>query len=599
MIRGEVLLGCWAQVVVAGLAQHGVRHLIVSPGSRSTPFLLAALRQERLTCWSVPDERSAGFFALGQAKLTGEPTALLCTSGTAGAHFLPALLEADASGVPLVVLTADRPHELVHCGAPQTIEQTRLFSAYVRFACDLGNPDPRPAALRGVSRRIAQAVSLARGPRPGPTHINARAAKPLEPAEPVSSAELALATLANELVRAPPASSPSRLVPTAERVAELARRLASARHGMIFCGALTPAQAPPVALVHELARRTGFPLVCETTSQLRWSSGDAELQPCESFEALLLDPVARRRVTPELMLQLGAAPLAAGWNDWLRPPPERLVLSAHGWADPTQTATLLMEGDLTEALALLLERLPPTTGDLYALRVAYRERVQAVARDAGRAVDAVLARGSPGLSEGIAVATVLRRLPASSSLVIGSSLLLRAVDLFGPVLDAPRPVIAHRGVNGIDGLVSTAAGVASVHGVTTLLVGDVSFLHDLGGLWTATRVAAPLVVVVFNDGGGRIFEGLPLAAVASSRELGFFTTPQAFEFEYAARLFGHHYRRVSSPPELIAALGTAYGVAGLSLIEVSLAADEPQRELQQLRTAMVQALGAERGQTAP
>ncbi|HVS14510.1 MAG TPA: 2-succinyl-5-enolpyruvyl-6-hydroxy-3-cyclohexene-1-carboxylic-acid synthase, partial [Thermoanaerobaculia bacterium] len=174
----------WGRLLLAGLAAAGVRDVVVSPGSRSTPFVLAAIADPRLRCVELVDERSAAFFALGQARITGRPSVFVCTSGTAGAHALPAVVEASAARVPLVVLTADRPFERRDCGAPQTIDQTRLFGAHARWFVELGLPDEDPRALRSLQRRALQAVARAMAPVPGPVHLNAPVRRPLEPALP-------------------------------------------------------------------------------------------------------------------------------------------------------------------------------------------------------------------------------------------------------------------------------------------------------------------------------------------------------------------------------------------------------------------------------
>ncbi|MBZ0122181.1 MAG: 2-succinyl-5-enolpyruvyl-6-hydroxy-3-cyclohexene-1-carboxylate synthase, partial [Sandaracinaceae bacterium] len=195
------LLTTWSRLVIGSLASAGVRDVVVSPGSRSTPFVLAAARHGGLRVHEVIDERAAGFFALGLARLGGPPPLLLCTSGTAPAHYYPAIVEASLAELPLVALTADRPPELADCGAPQTIDQTRLFGAHARLFADLGAPDPE--ALEGLRRLISQAVLRSRYPIPGPVQLNARARKPLEPRSPASAGERALEERARAIAERP------------------------------------------------------------------------------------------------------------------------------------------------------------------------------------------------------------------------------------------------------------------------------------------------------------------------------------------------------------------------------------------------------------
>ncbi len=206
-MRPANALGEWARLLVETLAAAGVRDVIISPGSRSTPFVWSALEQRQLRCHVLIDERAAGFFALGQARLTGVPSALLCTSGSALANYLPAVAEAALSATPLIVLSADRPYELMACGAAQTFDQVKIFEAFTRSFFDLGLPDESPPALSGLQRAVAQAVHTASFPVPGPVHLNARARKPLEPRPPQTDAERALNEHVTRLVARGPATA--------------------------------------------------------------------------------------------------------------------------------------------------------------------------------------------------------------------------------------------------------------------------------------------------------------------------------------------------------------------------------------------------------
>ena len=197
----------WAELIAATLAGAGVRTVVVSPGSRSTPLVAAIAARRECELVTIIDERAAAFYALGVARATGEPVALACTSGTAAAHYLPALVEASLAGVPLVALTANRPPELHACGAAQTIDQTRLYGAFARAAFALGAPVADALALAAVHRTIRQAVALARGPHPGPVHVDVPLRKPLEPAPPATDAERALAAHAAALTSTPPPRS--------------------------------------------------------------------------------------------------------------------------------------------------------------------------------------------------------------------------------------------------------------------------------------------------------------------------------------------------------------------------------------------------------
>ncbi len=301
----------WARLLIDSFAAAGVRDVVISPGSRSTPLVLAAVGHPNLRCRDIVDERSAAFFALGQGRVTGCPTLLLPTSGTAGANYFPAVIEASASHVPLVVLTADRPVELAACGANQTIDQLKLFGDHVREFFDLGAAEAAPRALRALRRTVAQAVFASRYPRPGAVHFNARLRKPLEPASADSAEERALASAVDALVNrpAPRPAAPLRL-PDGSQVDDLANACRLTEHGLIVCGPAALAQAGARSLIAELGRRTGFPVLREAASQVRFAPELAsdDVIAVDGFDTLLKSERFRAGVVPELIIQIGPCP---------------------------------------------------------------------------------------------------------------------------------------------------------------------------------------------------------------------------------------------------------------------------------------------------
>lgn len=479
----------WA--LIDAFAEAGVTDVVTSPGSRSTPFVLAAATHPGLRVHDVLDERAAAFFALGMGRATGRPALVLCTSGSAGAHHYPAVVEAAAAFVPLLVLTADRPPELQRCGAAQTIDQTRLFGEHVRrfFAV--------PEEPRAARRVAVQALALARHPVPGPVHLNAHARKPLEAAP-----ERAWPPL--------PRIYPPRSMPDPDAVEELARACLGARRGLVVCGPL-PVGQPPVPL-HAL----GFPVVAEAASQHRRGA------ILDAYEWIDLPDA------PDLVLQIGAAPTSTRLDGVAR-----AVVSAHGDSD----ARLHVEGDPAATLAALAARLPPREPTAWAAALA---AANARAR-------AVVAEESGGWSEALAARIAARS--ARGLLAVGNSLPIRLLDRYVTEIDAP--VLSQRGASGIDGLVAGAAGAAIASGrPTTLLLGDVSFLHDLDGLLAARE--APLTIVVLHNDGGRLFEQLPIAAHAG--QLRHFTTPHGLDLRPAAELARLSYAEVQDGAALETAL---------------------------------------------
>lgn len=574
------LLAEWARLLLGSLAAAGVRDVVISPGSRSTPFVLAAAAEPRLRCHDIIDERSAAFFALGLARATGQPPLLLCTSGTAGAHYFPAVVEAAQAFVPLLVLTADRPFELQDCAAPQTIDQRKLFGDHARASIELGLPDESDGALRALKRQAAQAVYTSRAPLPGAVHLNARARKPLEP-PPIESegpAEHALRERVRAIAAAPlPRAFAPRLAPDPAAVDELARACLGARSGLIVAGPAPIAQAEDRADLLALAARTGFPLLAEATSQLRFNATaskpdatDDASAPfiADAFDALLRLPRFREAHPPDLIIQIGPPPTSGAFDQYLAAHPDtaRWVIAPHGWNDPRSDARGLLFAEVGAAARALRDRITALGGPT-------REPLAWTAM--WRAADAIARRETTRLladettlSEGAVARAAASSVPAGGLLLVGNSLPIRELDTFAAASDARCAVLSQRGANGIDGLVSGAAGAAASGRPTTLLVGDVSFLHDLGGLVACRGTRVPLVLVVIQNGGGRIFEQLPVARVPQiGDDLRHFTTPHDLRFDHAAALFGLRYARAQTLAELDSALASASSSTDVTIIE--------------------------------
>ncbi len=561
----------WAAVLFASLADAGVRDIVISPGSRSTPFVVAAVREPRLRKHDIIDERSAAFFALGQARVTGVPSVLVCTSGTAAAHYLPAIIEAELTGIPLIALTADRPHELYECRAPQTIDQVKLFGDHVRRFLELV-PDSSTESLRALRRMVAQSVSESVWPKAGAVHLNARARKPLEPVAPTRDDEHDLVTRA-QAVRAGAITSARRPVvhPNAETIADAAAIVRGARRGIIVVGPLPLARRDLRAAVAALARATGFSVAAETTSQVRIGPKQPGGEILDAFELLLRSATFRREAAFDCAIQIGPPPTSGSWEGIARGPLPRIVLTDHGWADPHANAASMVFGDLAascEALAAAVGN-PPSGPEVLA-RASW---VAAASSAAWTAAEQVLAEGTE-LVEAVAVRALVDTTPEDALLVIGNSLAVRIVDIYTRASEREVGVLSQRGASGIDGLVAGAVGSAMASGrPTALLLGDVSLLHDIGSLQLAARVTTPLVVFVLHNGGGRIFEMLPIVDVPGiEREvIDRTTTPHQVSFEHAAALFQLAYTRVADEASVRTALAQAWSRPGATLIEVTVA----------------------------
>ncbi len=505
----------WGSVIVETLVRSGVRTAVISPGSRSTPLAFAFARHPDVEAIPVLDERSASFFALGLAKRALRPVALLCTSGTAGANYFPAVIEAWEAGVPLVVLTADRPPEMRACASGQTIDQEGLYGAFTAFAHELAVPEATEPLLRYLRQTIAHAVERSLAPRAGPVHLNAPFRDPLVPADDGG----AVANLASRVdwerffsLVSPPAPVLS---------ASSLPAIPHAVHGIIVAGpSLVGDPRAHAAAVGEISRRLGWPVLADGLSALR---NHAALVPhlVSRYDAILRSPAAAESLRPEMVLCLG---------EWPTSKVLRSVIEAS--AAPVYMVTQRPDNrdslhGLTRRVVLPLDTLAaalPVAGAVNGyqrLWANYEARARA-------ALDARMG-AEEALVEPKAAWLLGRLLPAGTFLSASNSMPIRDMEFVWPANDRSIRVFFNRGANGIDGTLSTALGVAHGGPASVLLTGDLAFLHDSNGLLIASRLKGSLTVVLINNQGGGIFEHLPVAQYAQVFE-EFFATPQDVDF---------------------------------------------------------------------
>lgn len=515
----------FAATFVDELARSGLRHACVAPGSRSAALAMALARHPGIRLWMHVDERSASFFALGIAKATDAPVALLCTSGTAAAEFHPAVIEAHHSLTPLLVLTADRPPELREVGANQAIDQSRLYGPAVRWFFDPGLPDADPAGPRRWRRLAARALAEAAGPPAGPVHLNLPFREPLTPAP-------------GQPPRAAPAEAEplragrGRQQPSADMLERVSAALANAERAVVVAGEMRDGERlrrPLDALLSKL----DAPLLAEPSSQLRRRSA---LGLVDAYDAMLRDPAFAHGHAPDLVLRLGAPPTSKALNQFLaRYRPRVIVVDADGgWRDPDLVAGDVLRCDPAALIDQAAERLPTTAG-------AWQREW----RDAGSTAAAALERRlyRTPMHEGHVVRALARELPERATVFVGSSMAIRDVDTFWPPAAPGLRFLGNRGASGIDGLVSTGLGVAAAgrdDAAVVLLLGDLSLYHDMNGLWSIGRHGLKSVIVVLDNNGGGIFDFLPQAQHPDVFE-EVFATPLGLRLEDVARLYGLYF----------------------------------------------------------
>ncbi len=545
--EGDAALAC-VTTLLHELVRGGVEHMCMTPGSRSTPIALAAARHPGITLHVHVDERSSAFFGLGIAAASRRPVAMFCTSGTAAANHLPAVVEAAMSRVPIIVMTADRPPELHGVGANQTIDQQNLFGRYVKWFCDTGVPEDGERERHRWSSMGQRAVMLATSPPPGPVHLNLPFREPLVP----SGAQIDLSPVEYTTFTAThsgPTKMPSflREVNTGHRVAVVAGRL----------------RVPPAGLV-ELCAERGWPLLAEPQSGLRESPrGHGRAGALSAGALLAADAGFRERHHPDLIVQVGAAPTSRAVQELIRGADRLLIVDPDALvADPDRRATLTIEDDAADVVAALLAG----TSSLPATRPQWLHEWHAADRKVRQAVDALLNSWDEPF-EGRIARDVAAAVPDGGVLFAGSSMPVRDLDTYMLPRDGLR-VLANRGASGIDGLVSTTLGIAAAGGPTYAILGDLSVLHDASGLlWGARRGADAVFVVVDNDGGG-IFSLLPQASLGKQEFELLFGTPHGLDLEAVARAAGAGVRTVDSAGVLVPAMREAATSGGVQVVRV-------------------------------
>jgi 2-succinyl-5-enolpyruvyl-6-hydroxy-3-cyclohexene-1-carboxylate synthase len=545
-VTHEEVLGAFVGAFVDELAHAGVRHAGVSPGSRSTPLALALARHPGIRLWMQYDERSSAFFGLGLAKASREPVALVCTSGSAAANFFPAIVEARYGHVPLVVLTADRPPELRENGAPQTIDQVKLYGEHVKWAFDVPLPEASDDALRFVRALAARAAATARATPSGPVHLNMPFREPLVPAFP------ALTAAATVAVFAAPRTADAALV---EQVAE---RLAARERGLILCGPQDdPALAPAVAA---LAAAAGFPVLADPLSGVRAGSHDRSLV-VDAYDAFLR---AVAMPGPEVVVRFGAMPTSKPVLQYLQahPSAEQIVVDgAGGWQEPTSLAGVHVWADgarLAEAVAGRIGR---------DRRGAWSERWLA----ANRAARCAIAETLTGIDEpfeGRVFAELADLLPDGATLWAGSSMPVRDLDTFFPSTGKRIRLLSNRGTNGIDGVVSSALGASvASEGPLVLAIGDLSLYHDMNGLLAAKLHRLDATIVLLNNDGGGIFSFLPQAALTEQFEL-LWGTPHGLDFRPAIEMYGGRFQDTTAWGAFRSAVCASLARPGLDVVQL-------------------------------
>ncbi len=561
------------------LQRAGVRNVVICPGSRSTPLALAFAAQAGVRIWMQVEERSAAYFGLGMAKQLRQPVALLCTSGTAAANFMPAIVEAKLTHVPLLVLTADRPHELRDNGAPQSIDQNRLYGTYAKWFVEVALPEATNAALRYIRTIAVRAAASAQAVPAGPVHLNFPFREPLTP-EPIPGQSLPPVLQCDHVawqgrlnnvpyveVREAPLGAPD-----ASTIEYLLGMMGRARRGLVIVGP-NDDQAL-VEPIMRLARHLGYPILADPLSQLRCGDHDRAMV-LSSYDAFLRIDCFIENAQPELILRFGAMPTSKPLLLYLKRHAScpLVIIDGHGgWEEPTQLASDLIHANPSALCQSLLDALaqhkkseeiqPLTSQEWFTtwqdVDKVTQQTLQHVIQDFNE------------LFEGRVFIELAGLLPDGTTLYAGNSMPVRDLDTFFWCSEHRIRIMGNRGANGIDGVVSSALGAsagAQQNEPTVLVLGDLSFFHDLNGLLAARLHQLNLTIVLINNDGGGIFSFLPQAAYPEHFDQ-LFGTPIGLDFRLAVQMYGGQFQKIDGWEEFRKAVNRGLHTGGLHVIEV-------------------------------
>ncbi|MEE1132876.1 MAG: 2-succinyl-5-enolpyruvyl-6-hydroxy-3-cyclohexene-1-carboxylic-acid synthase [Caryophanon sp.] len=514
------LLTSYVYRLTSALYAGGVRHVVVSPGSRSTPLAYAFASTKELTLHRQVDERAAAFYALGLAKATNKPVVLLCTSGTAAANYFPAIIEAKYARVPLIILTADRPHELREVGAPQAINQVQLYGEHVKWSVDFPIPDAASQTLPFITRHTARALLIATSAPFGPVHINVPFREPLtiDFREQLDEVHVSLHR--------------GELVPSADTQLALATILNDTERGILIVGEL-PLQTD-LSHVWAFIRALKWPVLVESLSNLRGNIPlDCRDYIMATYDATLKSEAFTSVVAPQTVIRIGAQSVSKFVQQFITNanPMHYIVVDEDAmFRDATAMASMIIHAQLGAWLTEL--PLEPNIEEAYVhewrdvneLAMEYIENYMNGAED-----------------EGAAMCHLLAGIPEATDVFVSSSMPIRDIDTFFLPTTRDVRIFANRGANGIDGVISTALGFSQGNERNTVLViGDLAFLHDTSGLLATRYQQCDIDIVVMNNDGGGIFSYLPQASVPQHYEQ-LFGTPTGLTMEQVANMYEFEY----------------------------------------------------------
>ncbi|WP_024546150.1 2-succinyl-5-enolpyruvyl-6-hydroxy-3-cyclohexene-1-carboxylic-acid synthase [Picosynechococcus sp. NKBG15041c] len=547
----------WASVLIETLARLGLQAAVICPGSRSTPLTVALARHSQIKTIPILDERSAAFFALGLAKSSGLPTVLVCTSGTAGANFYPAVIEAYQSAVPLIIFTGDRPPELRDCHSGQTIDQIKLFGNFAQWFSEMATPIASVEMLRYARQTMVQAWRRSQFPQQGVVHLNCPFRDPLAPIDDGSVLHLKNEITADFFAGIQP--QPKAAFSTDILPIEVWKNYS---RGLIIAGVDAPAD--PEGYCQAIAQLSGylsFPVLAEALSPVRNYAHYFPQGLVTTYDFMLRDQAQAEALQPEIVIQIGALPTSKVLRAWL----EKQQIQTYILSERADNVDPLHRPHQHLAVNLrffkYLDIFPDNQKGLayFGLWQSQQNKIQSK-------IEAIF-QGEIKLREGAIAYHLSRHLPAQTAVFLANSMVVRYAEFFWQLNAKQILPYFNRGANGIDGTLSTALGIAENHSPCVLLTGDLALLHDTNGFLTLSKFTGSLTIIVVNNQGGGIFEMLPIAAAQDVFE-DYFATPQTVQFSKLCDLYGVAYHKIQTKIDLIQACENLPS-QGVQLLEIT------------------------------
>jgi 2-succinyl-5-enolpyruvyl-6-hydroxy-3-cyclohexene-1-carboxylate synthase len=556
----------WAGLLVEELVRNGVKCFCIAPGSRSSPLTVSAARHPEVETIVHYDERGLAFYALGRVSVDKQPVAIICSSGTAAVNFFPAIVETSKKKLPLIVLTADRPPELRNTGALQTIDQVKLYGNYVRWFTDMPtpNPDIKPQM---VLTTVDQAVFMAKHSMPGPVHINCMFREPLAPDEAGFDAKTYLAPLQEwrKTNRVFTRYTTGDVKTDLSVDKDILSAINNARRGVIVVGKLASTEEQQSVI--RLAEKLNWPVFPDIVSGLRLNPNSPG-HIIHYFDQVLLSKLLAGTYPVDTVLHLGGRITSKRWYRFIEKskPAHYITVLAHPLRnDPFHWVTDRVKSTVRDFAESILPEVKSAGEDdfLRFLRQANRKVDETVEGFLEEHID---------VNEIGAARSVSRLMPKGHGLFLSNSMPVREMDMYAVTKAGPAVIGGNRGASGIDGIIATACGTARSAGVrTTLLTGDLAFLHDLNSLALVKTLEHPLIIVTVNNDGGGIFSFLPIAQSAGAEDIfdTYFGTPHGLDCSAAAKMFGLHYESPKTMAEFEKTYENALQSDHSIIIEVS------------------------------